>query len=460
METPADGTQVRGSPIRKVAGACLIGTTIEFYDFFIFGTAAALVFPALFFPDADPFVGTLLAFATFGVGFLARPLGGILFGHFGDRIGRKTMLVISLLVMGAATVMIGLLPTYAMVGVLAPILLVTLRLVQGVAVGGEWGGAVLMAVEHSPSGRRGFYGSWPQAGAPAGTVLATLAFFLVTLLPEEAFLSWGWRLPFLFSAVLVGVGLFIRLRIMESPAFQRVKNTSTEARMPIVDVFRTYPKQVFLVAGAFLVQSSFAYIFIAYINSYATQVVGVSSTSILGVIMLSGLVGFFAHIFFGALSDRTGRKPLYLLGVIGMGIFIFPAFLLINTGSFFLMLLGHVVAFGLLMSMAGGPTPAMFSEMFGTRVRYSGASVGYTLASIFGAALAPIIAASLFAATGSSLSISIYLAATAVISLISVLLISETRQNDIEETRVEEQVLITQANHGPRPSATVDSSPE
>lgn len=216
------------------------------------------------------------------------------------------MLVISLLVMGIATVLIGLLPTYAMVGGLAPILLVTLRLLQGIAVGGEWGGAVLMAVEYSSPGRRGFYGSWPQSGAPAGTVLATLAFFLVTLLPADAFIAWGWRLPFLFSAILVGVGLFVRLRVMESPAFQRVKDTRTEARMPIVDVFRTYPKQVFLVAGAFLVQSTFAYIFIAYVNSYATNVVGASSTAILGVIMISGVVGFVAHIGFGALSDRVG----------------------------------------------------------------------------------------------------------------------------------------------------------
>jgi MHS family shikimate/dehydroshikimate transporter-like MFS transporter len=430
------------SPIGTVAGASLIGTTIEFYDFFIFGTAAALIFPALFFTEATPFVGTLLAFATFGVGFVARPLGGVVFGHYGDKLGRKTMLVLSLLIMGLATVLVGALPTFAQVGVLAPILLVTLRLLQGIAVGGEWGGAVLMAVEHAPPGRRGFYGSWPQSGGPLGIVLANVIFFSVSLLPEDAFLAWGWRVPFLLSAVLVGIGLFIRLKITESPTFQRIKGTHTEARMPIVDVFHTYPKQVFLAAGTFTVLSAVIYVFVVYMSTYATNVVGVSTTEILGIISISSTLCFFAHLFFGALSDRTGRKPLFLIGVIGLGASTFPSFWLINTGNFYLMLVGHVVVFALFLSVAAGTVPALFSEMFGTRVRYTGISLGYQVANILGGALAPIIATSLVEATGSAYSISAYLVVLAVISLVCMLLISETYQSDIEEDRPEERGLL------------------
>jgi MFS family permease len=233
----------------KVASASFIGTTVEYYDFFIYGTAAALVFPALFFPTSSPLVGTLLSFATFGVGFLARPVGGVVFGHFGDRVGRKKMLVISLVTMGAATALMGLLPGYAQIGVAAPILLTLLRLVQGFAVGGEWGGATLMAVEHAPPGRRGFFGAFPQMGAPAGVGLATIAFYLVANLDPAQFASWGWRLPFLFSAALVIVGLVIRLSIAESPDFQRVRESRVQVKMPIAEAFRRHPREIFLVAG-------------------------------------------------------------------------------------------------------------------------------------------------------------------------------------------------------------------
>ncbi|MDN5759875.1 MAG: MHS family MFS transporter, partial [Tomitella sp.] len=421
----------QGTPARKVAAACLAGTTVEFYDFFIYGTAAALVFPQLFFPEATPFIGTLLAFATFGVGFVARPVGGAVFGHVGARIGRKKMLVISLMIMGVSTVAIGLLPTYETAGALAPALLVLLRLVQGVAVGGEWGGAVLMAVEHSPPGRRGFYGSWPQAGAPLGTFLATGAFFLVSLLPGDAFLSYGWRIPFLASAVLIAIGLLVRLKITESPAFQVVRTQKSEARTPLVEVFRNHPRQVFLVAGAFLVQSTVAYIAIAYLATYGTAVVGAARSTVLGVILLSAVVSTLLHIAFGALSDRVGRKPVYLAGVIAMGVLIFPAFALFDTGNFWLMLIAHVLIFGIALSLAGGPTAAMFSEMFGTRVRYSGASVGYQVAGVFGAALSPIIAATLLEVTGTGYAIATYVAAMAVISLIAVLLIPESRHIDL-----------------------------
>ena len=431
MDARAGSEPVSGTPISKVAGACLIGTTIEFYDFFIYGTAAALVFPKLFFPEASPFIGTLLAFAAFGVGFVARPLGGVIFGHFGDRIGRKKMLVVSLMIMGLSTVLIGVLPTYAAVGALAPALLVLLRLAQGIAVGGEWGGAVLMAVEHAPPQKRGFYGSWPQAGAPLGTLLATGAFFLVSLLPDEDFLSWGWRIPFLASIVLIVAGLFIRLKVTESPAFQVVHQQHAEPRRPIVEVLRDHPRAVLLVAGAFLVQSTVSYVFIAYLASYGTAVVKAPRTTVLAVIMLSAVVSTILHITFGAVSDRRGRKPLYLAGVIAMGVLIFPAFALFNTGNFALMLLAHILMFGVALSLSGGPTPAMFSEMFSSRIRYTGASLGYQLAGLFGAALSPIIAASLYEAFGTGYAIAVYVAATAVISFIAVSFIPESKSVDI-----------------------------
>ena len=403
-----------------MAAASFVGTTIEFYDFFIYGTAAALVFPRLFFPMSGALSGTLLSFATFGVGFVARPLGGVLFGHYGDRIGRKKMLVLSLIVMGAATTLVGLLPTYATLGSFAAILLVTLRFLQGVAVGGEWGGAVLMAVEHSPSGRRGFYGSFPQLGAPVGTVLATGSFLLVALLPGPDFLAWGWRLPFLASVILLGVGLFIRLSVAESPLFQQLAAQQRHARIPVVEVIRGHRRGVLLVAGAFLVQSAVAYIYVAYLATYATTVAGASRTAILTVIILSGVVMAVAMLVSAVCSDRFGRKPVYLTGVVAMGVLVFPSIALVNTGSFWPMLLGHVLVFGLAQGIASGPSGAMFAEAFPTRVRYSGISVGYQLASVGGAALAPIIAALLLEATGSGYAIAGYLSALAVLSLIAV----------------------------------------
>jgi MHS family shikimate/dehydroshikimate transporter-like MFS transporter len=443
------GGEDRGqiSAIRQVASASLIGTTIEWYDFFIYGTAAALVFPALFFPEFSETAGTLAAFATFGVGFFARPVGGIIFGHFGDRIGRKTMLVLTLTMMGIATVIIGLLPGYAAIGIWAPILLVILRFVQGLGVGGEWGGAVLMAVEHSPPERRGFYGSWPQMGVPAGLILSNLIFLAVAGLPEEQFLAWGWRIPFLLSIVLVAVGLFIRLRIMESPAFSRVKETQTEAQMPIVDVVRTYPKQVLLAAGAFIVINAYFYILVSYLISYATAEAGMSNSSIITVILISSVISFFAMPSFAALSDRVGRRPIYLLGVVGMGISAFFLFWATDTASFWLVLLAHIFGLGAL-SMSYGPQAAFYAEMFGTRVRYSGISLGYQGGSIFGGALAPIIATSLFAATGTSTSIALYVAGLAVLSFVCAFVATETYQVDMEAERPEERRLIAEAGPG------------
>ncbi len=445
------GGEDRGqiSAIRKVAGASLIGTTIEWYDFFIYGTAAALVFPALFFPEFSETAGTLAAFATFGVGFFARPVGGIIFGHFGDRIGRKTMLVLTLTIMGVATTLIGLMPTYAAIGVAAPLLLVVLRFCQGLGVGGEWGGAVLMAVEHSPAEKRGFFGSWPQMGVPAGLILSNLIFLAVSSLPEEQFLAWGWRIPFLLSIVLVAVGLFIRLRIMESPAFRRVQETQTEARMPIVDVVRTYPKQVLLAAGAFLVINAYFYILVSYLINYATAEAGMSNSAILTVVLISSVVSFFAMPLFAALSDRVGRRPIYLLGVVGMGISAFFLFWATDTASFWLVLLAHIFGLGAL-SVSYGPQAAFYAEMFGTRVRYSGISLGYQGGSIFGGALAPFIATWLFASTGTSTSIAVYVAALAVLSFVCAFLATETYESDIDAERPEERQLIREAEPGTR----------
>ena len=394
-------TAARVSPLR-VAVASFIGTTVEFYDFLIYGTAAALVFPKLFFPNASPASGVLLSFATFGVGFFARPLGGIVFGHFGDRLGRKRMLVYSLVGMGVSTVLIGLLPTHAQIGVAAPILLTLLRLAQGFAVGGEWGGATLMAVEHASPDRKGFYGAFPQMGAPAGTATATLAFFLVSQLPDDQFLSWGWRIPFLFSAVLIVIGLVIRLRLSESPDFAELRATSSVVRMPIVDAFRKHWRQILLVAGSYLSQGVFAYICVAYLVAYGTSVAKIDRTWALFGVFVAAVVAVVMYPLFGSLSDRVmGRKALFLTGVVLMAVTIGPVFALINTGKPVLFLVALVLVFGFAMAPAAGVTGALFSMVFDADVRYSGVSIGYTLSQVVGSAFAPTIAAALYNATKS-----------------------------------------------------------
>ncbi|AHK35710.1 Shikimate transporter (plasmid) [Rhodococcus opacus PD630] len=406
-----------------MAMASFIGTTVEYYDFFIYGTAAALVFPKLFFPDVSSSIGILLSFATFGVGFLARPLGGIVFGHFGDRVGRKQMLVISLVGMGVATMLMGLLPTYTQIGVAAPILLTLLRLVQGFAVGGEWGGATLMAVEHAPQAKKGFFGSFSQMGAPAGTSVATLAFFAVSQLSDEQFLSWGWRLPFLFSAVLIIIGLFIRLSLTESPDFAAVKERAEVVRMPIAEAFRKHWKEILLVAGTYLSQGVFAYICMAYLVSYGTTVAGISRTSALAGVFVAGLVAVVLYPVFGSLSDTFGRKTMYLLGAVLMGVAIAPAFALINTGNPWLFMLAQVMIFGIAMAPAAGVTGSLFTMIFDADVRYSGVSTGYTLSQLCGSAFAPTIAAALYTSTGSSDAIVTYLLIVSAISIISVILL-------------------------------------
>ena len=407
----------------RAAIASFVGTTVEFYDFLIYGTAAALVFPKLFFPSASPTAGVLLSFATFGVGFVARPLGGIVFGHFGDRVGRKRMLVYSLLLMGGATVAMGLLPSYAQIGVAAPILLTLLRLLQGFAVGGEWGGATLMAVEHAPAQHKGFFGAFPQMGAPAGTAIATLAFYSVSLLPDEQFLSWGWRIPFLASAILIVIGLVIRLSLTESPDFAAVQQRAAVHRLPIAEAFRRHGRQILLVAGAYLSQGVFAYICVAYLVSYGTTVAGIGRADALFGVFVAAVVAVAAYPCFGALSDRVGRKPVFVGGVIAMGLSVLPTFALINTGRAGLFMVALVLIFGLAMAPAAGVTGSLFSLVFDADVRYSAVSIGYTLSQVVGSAFAPTIAVALYNATGTSLSIAGYLVGVSVLSVIAAALL-------------------------------------
>ena len=451
MTSPATATAQPTSPA-KVASASFIGTTVEYYDFFIYGTAAALVFPELFFPNSSPLVGTLLSFATFGVGFLARPVGGVVFGHFGDRVGRKKMLVISLVTMGAATVLMGLMPTYNTIGILAPILLTVLRLVQGFAVGGEWGGATLMAVEHAPEGKRGFYGAFPQMGAPAGVGLATIAFYFASQLAPEQFIAWGWRLPFLFSAVLVVVGLVIRLTIAESPEFEKVRERSVQVKLPVAEALRRHPKEILLVAGTYLSQGVFAYITMSYLVGFGTKEVGIARPQVLLAVFIASVVAVVLYAVFGALGDKWGRKTTYLLGAVLMLLTIAPAFALINTGSALNFTIAIVMVFGIAMAPAGGVTGSLFSMVFTPEVRYSGASVGYTLSQILGAAFAPLIATALYASYGSSAPVVVYLLVVAAISVVSVLLLPG------KLGQPEEPGVVTHAKKGTRATDAATSA--
>ncbi|WP_371600847.1 MFS transporter [Streptomyces sp. NBC_00564] len=417
----------RVRPLR-VATASFVGTAIEWYDYFIYGMAAAIAFGPLFFPAVSSAAGTLAAFATYSVGFLARPVGGIIMGHFGDRVGRKSMLVISLLTMGIATVGIGLLPTYATVGVWAPILLVTLRFIQGIGVGGEWGGAVLMAVEHAPDRKKSFYGSFPQMGVPGGLIIANLVFLgLTTNLSSEAFLAWGWRVPFLASAVMVIAGLVIRLTISESPDFEAVKQAKSEQRMPIVTVLRENWKEVALSAGAFIGINAVGYIFMAYLLSYTTAVLELSRNRILVFTLIASLVWLAVIPWASALSDRHGRRRVLRVGSIGLvgcALLLFP---MINTANSALILLALLVT-AVFMGIVYGPIAALFSELFKAEIRYSGASLGYQLGSILGGGLAPTVATALYTSWASTTPIALYLTALTLISLGCVWLV--TRRAD------------------------------
>jgi MHS family shikimate/dehydroshikimate transporter-like MFS transporter len=423
----------RQSSIRIVALASLVGTTIEWYDFFLYGTAAALVFNRLFFPTFDPLTGTLAAFGTYAVGFVARPIGGIVIGHFGDRIGRKSMLVLTLMIMGLSTFLIGLLPTYQHLGPWSAVALVLLRIAQGFGVGGEWGGAVLMAVEHAPARSRGFYGSWPQTGVPMGLLLSTAVFAIFARMPQDEFLSWGWRVPFLISIVLVGVGFLIRMRVLETPAFTKVKETRSEARQPILEVLRRYPKEVLLAMGARIAENGSFYIYSVFVLLYATQKVGIQRSIVLEAILLASALELFMIPAMGALSDRLGRRPVYLFGALFTGLFAFPLFWLMDTGSTPLVWAGILAAFLFSHSPMYAPQAAFFSELFGSRVRYSGASLGSQLASVLAGGLSPFIATELLRRYGSGVPIAAYVIGMSVVTVVAVLAARETVREDIQE---------------------------
>jgi len=376
----------------------------------------------------------MAAFATYAVGFFARPIGGIVFGHFGDRVGRKSMLVTTLVMMGLATFCVGILPTYQQAGLLAPICLVALRFVQGLAVGGEWGGAVLMVAEHSDNRRRGFFASWVQAGVPVGMLLATGAFSLVTMLPGDAFLAWGWRIPFLMGVVLTAFGYFIRLRVLESPVFAQAKARQKVPKVPIVEVLRHHRRSVFLSMGARLAENVCFYIFTVWVLSYATQQLGLARSTLLNGVLLGSAVQLIAIPLFGALSDRLGRRPVYVGGAIFLLLFAFPFFWLVETKIIGLVWLA--ISLGMIGHAAMyGPQAAFFSEQFGTGTRYTGASLGYQLAAPFAGGLAPLIATALLTASGNKTwSVALYLVVVALITIASVLATQETHRRDLGES--------------------------
>jgi MHS family shikimate/dehydroshikimate transporter-like MFS transporter len=428
-------TNSENRSIRKVAFASLIGTSIEWYDFFLYGTAAALVFNRLFFPTFDPLTGTLAALGTYAVGFAARPVGGIICGHFGDRIGRRSMLVITLLTMGIATFLIGLLPTYDRIGIWAPIILVLLRIAQGFGLGGEWGGAVLMAVEHSPTGKRGLYGSFPQTGLPIGLLLSTLVFGIISRLPEAALFSWGWRVAFLLSVVMVGVGLYIRLSVEEPPVFKEVKQTHTESKRPILEALRQHPKNVLLVMGARILENGVFYIFSVFVLTYATLPAnGFSNSLVLYAVSAAAFIQIFTIPAFGVLSDRLGRRPIYLFGAVFTGVLAFPFFWLIDTSNPVLLFFSLVLALSIAHAAMYAPQSSFFAELFGTRVRYSGLSVGYQLASVIAGGLSPIIATGLLRQTGSASPVALYIILMAIVTTVSVYLAAETSHQEIADS--------------------------
>jgi metabolite-proton symporter len=446
--TPAQGTSVR-----KVALASFIGTTIEWYDYYIFGTAAVLVFNTQFFSNLSPVAGTLAALATFGVAFVARPLGGVLFGHFGDRVGRKAMLVTSLLMMGAGTLAVGLLPSYDTIGIWAPVLLVTCRILQGIAVGGEWSGAVLMAAEHAPPGRRAFYASFPQSGVPAGVVLSSSIFFLVQLMPEDQLLTWGWRIPFLASVVLVAVGLYIRLNITESPEFTRMRKRHEQAAVPFAETMRTAKKPLILGILSLFAPNVPFYLATVFLLSYVPENTGITRGTVLLVLIGVSAAEVVTIPYAAMLADRFGRRRVMATGAVLVAVLAYPVFAMVDSGSVALLGLGLFLLLPVAHAMAYAVTASYISDLFEPRVRYTGSALAYQLGGVVTSAPAPFVAGALIAWSGSSAWIAAYMAAGAVVALVGLVLAGNHRGLQAHPDAVASVDALSATTSTPRASA-------
>ena len=428
------------SNMQRVALTSLAGTSIEWYDFFLYGAAAALIFPTVFFSEADPSTSLILSLLTFAGGFIARPIGGIIFGHYGDRVGRKKTLVMALILMGVSSTLIGLLPTYSMIGITAPILLTSLRFAQGLAIGGQWGGAMLLVTESAPSDKRGYYGAFAQAGAPVGVILANLALILTSsLVSEEFFYSWGWRIPFLASAVLIGISMYIQLNLEDTKAFTELQamregnEDSNEGaqRSPILEAIKKYPKRIALAAGAFLsIQVTF-YILIAFLLAYGVSSSEILRDDMLAAVLIASAIMVPCQFIFSSYSDRNGRKGIFMAGAILTGLWAFAIFPLVDTGHFWLIVLAITMCL-IFVGMMYGPQAAFFTELFSTEVRYSGATLGYQFGAILGGAFAPTIAALLWNNYG-IFWVSVYIAFASLLTLFSVMALTETYQNNLSD---------------------------
>jgi MHS family shikimate/dehydroshikimate transporter-like MFS transporter len=431
MHLPPGAFVPRNQAMGSVVFAGTIGTIIEWYDFLIYGTAAALVFNTLFFPKFDPLTGTIAALGTYAAGFFARPIGAWIFGHYGDRIGRKKMLILTMIITALGTFAIGLMPTYDTIGVFAPILLITLRILQGIGLGGEWGGASLMVLEHAPANRRGFYGSLVQVGFPLGVAASSTAFALVALLPQADLMSWGWRVPFLFSILLLGVGLYVRTRVPETPLFNEIKQRGDIAKTPFLDVVLRQPKTFLLAIGLKISEVSWVYIVTVFAVIYATTQLGVSKSTMLNAIIFGSLIEVFTIPLFGYISDLVGRRPLYFAGAIFTILFAFPLFWLLDTKN--ALVIGATVAIAISFGhgMMFGLLSTYLPELFGTKVRYTGASLGFQVAAAIGGGLSPVLATSLTQSFGGTAGVSMLLIMLASITLVATACAKETRRVDL-----------------------------